>query len=99
DRMTLTGEGDPEQLGAVRIAGDLFRVLGTHALVGRTLSDEDDAPGVPTTAVLSYNFWQRRYGGDRGVVGRKVVLNGYPVVVVGVMPPRFAFPRGSEMPA
>lgn len=99
DRMTLAGQGEPEQLGVVRTAGDLFRVLGTPALVGRVLTEEDDAPGVPTTAVLSYNFWQRRYGGDRSAVGRKIVLNGNPVTVVGVMPPRFAFPRGSEMPA
>ncbi|HBL30243.1 MAG TPA: ABC transporter permease [Acidobacteria bacterium] len=99
DRMTLSGDGDPEQLGVVRTAGDLFRVLATPPLVGRALTEEDDAPGVPTTAVLSYNFWQRRFQGDPGVVGRKVVLNGNPIVVVGVMPPRFAFPRGSEMPA
>jgi putative ABC transport system permease protein len=96
--ITLTGQGDPEQLGAVQVTGDFFSVLGTPALFGRTLTPQDDAQGL-TTAVLSYNYWHRRFPGDRSVVGKTFTMNGKPVTVVGVMPPRFAVPRGSEVPA
>jgi putative ABC transport system permease protein len=96
--MTLTGQGEPEQLGAVQVTGDFFSLLGTPALAGRTLTPQDDAQGM-TTVVLSYNYWHRRFADDRSVVGKTLVLNGKPLTVVGVMPPRFAFPRGSEVPA
>ena len=98
DRVSLTGGGEPEQLGAVAVSGEFFQVLGTPALVGRALLPEDDDKGKRTTAVLSYDLWQRRFGGDRGVVGRAVRIDGVPLTVVGVMPPGFAFPRGGEMP-
>jgi putative ABC transport system permease protein len=97
-RATLNGQGDPEQLSAVMVSGDFFPILGTSAEVGRTLTPEDDAQGV-TTVVLSHNYWQRRFAGDPGVVGKKFILNGKPITVVGVMPARFAFPRGTEVPA
>jgi putative ABC transport system permease protein len=96
DRMTLTGQGDPEQLGVVKVAGDFFGVLGTPALLGRTLEPSDDVPGKPQAVVLSYNYWQRRFGGDRGVIDKTLIINGNQVPVVGVMPPRFAFPRGGS---
>jgi putative ABC transport system permease protein len=96
DGMTMTGQGEPDKLGVVRIAGDFFGVLGTQALLGRTLGPADDTPGKPTAIVLAYDYWRRRFGGDQGVIGRKVLLNGNPVTVAGVMPPRFAFPRGGS---
>ena len=99
DRMNLSGEGEPEQLGVVRVTGDFSTLLGTPAEVGRTLLPADDATDQAAAVLLSHAFWQRRYGGDPQVVGRKVTLNGAPMTIVGVMPPRFAFPRGSEMPA
>jgi predicted permease len=98
DRVSLTGQGEPEQLGAVDISGELFQVLGTPALVGRTLLPEDDDKGKRTAVLLSHDLWQRRFGGDRGVVGRSVLIDGMPLTVVGVMPPGFSFPRGGEMP-
>ncbi len=99
DRMNLTGDGEPDQLGVVRVAGDLFGVMGTPPAVGRPLQPADDAPGKPAAVVLSYNYWQRRFAGDPKVVGRKLTLGGNPMTVVGVMPRRFAFPRGAEVPA
>ncbi len=100
DRMTMTGQGEPEQLGVVRVAGDFFSTLGTPALAGRVLTSEDDAPGNPQAAVISHAFWKRRFAGDPQAVGRSVTLNDMPMTIVGVMPPRFAFPRGgSEMHA
>jgi predicted permease len=99
DSMTLTGSGEPRQLGVVRVAGDFFGATGTPAAVGRTLLPDDDAPGKPSVVVLSYDHWQRWFNGDPGVVGRKLTLGGNPMTVVGVMPRRFTFPRGNEVPA
>ncbi len=99
DRVNLTGQGEPEQLEAVRVSGDFFTVLGTPAALGRTLQPADDRIGKATAAVLSHGFWQRKFGGDPRIVGRQVSLSGMPVAIVGVMPAGFAFPRGGEMPA
>ncbi|HVS00570.1 MAG TPA: ABC transporter permease [Thermoanaerobaculia bacterium] len=99
DRAALTGEGEPEMLGIVRVSGEFFKVLGTPAAVGRALQPQDDEGGKATTVVLSHGLWRRRFGADRDVVGKKVLLAGEPVTVVGVMPAGFAFPRGAEMPS
>ncbi len=97
--VTMSGAGEPVQLGAVAATADFAATLGTPALLGRTLLPADDVPGDPSVMVLSYNFWQHRFGGDPRVLGRKVYLDRHPATIVGVMPPRFAFPRGSDMPA
>src|ERR1700687_5973096 len=97
--MALTGRGDPQQLDVVRVTGDFSTLLGTPAALGRGLVAADDAPGKPAAVLLSDTGWRRWFGGDPRVVGQKVVLDGEPVLVAGVMPPRFSFPRGSEMPA
>ncbi len=99
NRAALTGEGEPEMLGTVRVSGEFFKVLGTAAAVGRTLQPQDDEGGKATTVVLSNGLWRRRFGADPDVVGKKVLLAGEPVTVVGVMPAGFAFPRGGEMPS
>jgi putative ABC transport system permease protein len=99
DRHALTGRGEPEMLGAVNVTGDLFRLLGTKPLLGRALQPADDETGEATVTVLAYRLWQRRFGGDRSILGQTITLDGKPVTVVGVMPPEFAFPRGAEMPA
>jgi putative ABC transport system permease protein len=99
DAVNLSGAGPPEQLDVIRATGAFSAVLGTPAMLGRGLEPGDDAPGNPRAVLLSYGLWRRSFGGDRGVIGRKVYLNGDPVTVIGVMPPRFAFPRVSEMPA
>ena len=99
DRMALTGQGEPELLGVVRVSGDFFAVLGAPAQAGRTLQPGDDEQGKATTVVLSHKLWQRRFGGDPKVIGKDVRLGGRPVTVAGVMPAGFAFPRGAEMPS
>ena len=97
--MALTGRGDPRQLDVVRVTGDFSALLGTPAALGRGLVAADDTPGKPGAVLLSDTGWRRFFGADPRVVGRKVVLDGDPVIVAGVMPPRFTFPRGSELPA
>ncbi|HEY4594916.1 MAG TPA: ABC transporter permease, partial [Thermoanaerobaculia bacterium] len=98
DRLSLTGNGDPEQIAAARVSGEFFQALGTPALLGRVLLPEDDDKGKRTTILLSHDFWQRRFGGDRNVLGRVLHIDGALLAVVGVMPAGFAFPRGGEMP-
>jgi putative ABC transport system permease protein len=99
NNVNLSGDGDPERLGAVVVTGQFFQALGSRAAVGRTLLPEDDGPAAPAAVVLSQAFWQRRFGGDASAVGRTIKLDSKPTVVVGVMPRSFAFPRAAEMPA
>jgi putative ABC transport system permease protein len=82
----------PERLFGARVSGTFFEVLGTPALVGRTIGPDDDTPGGDEVIVLSYRLWQRLFAGDPAVVGRPMMLEGRPHVVIGVMPPRFHFP-------
>jgi len=98
DHGTFTGRGEPELLNLVNVSGDLFDLLGTPPLLGRTLLPADEAAAA-RVAVLSHRLWQRRFGGDPSVIGQSITLAGLPVTVVGVMPEGFAFPRGAEMPA
>jgi hypothetical protein len=72
--------------------GALLQTLGVAPMLGRTFTAADDVAGDQYQVVLSYEFWQRRYGGARDVVGRSIMLNGKTQTVVGVMPPGFQFP-------
>jgi putative ABC transport system permease protein len=97
DSFNLTGDGPPEQLRAQTVAGNFFTLLGASPLVGRTFRPDEDAPGTPARVVLSEGLWQRRFGGDRGVLGRMLTLAGQPVEVVGVMPASFAFDTPADI--
>ena len=85
-----------EPLGAVATSGNLFDMLGARALLGRTLTLDDDRKGAAPALVLGYGVWTRAFGGSRDVVGRRVELSGTPYTVVGVMPKGFEYPRGAE---
>jgi putative ABC transport system permease protein len=76
----------------VRISANAFEMLGVDAVAGRALLPADDTPGQQQVAVLSYGLWQRRFGADPQLVGKKLTLNGAGYTVVGVLPPRFFFP-------
>jgi predicted permease len=89
--QALTGDGPPEQVIGVRSSGNLFEVLGARAALGRTLAREDEQPGGSPVVVISHGMWQRRYGGDAGVLGRQITLDGRPRTVVGVLPASFQF--------
>lgn len=85
----LTGENDPEQLRIGLVTSDFFSLLGAEAALGRTFRPEDETTDAPTSIVIGGAVWQRRYGGDPGIVGRRIDVNGQPAVVVGVMPVGF----------
>jgi predicted permease len=90
---TLTGRGEPERVGTLRISSNLLPMLGARAAIGRLFLPEDDLPGRTGSAVLSHGAWTRRYGGDPSAVGTALVLNGEPYEIVGVLPPGFTLPR------
>ena len=89
--FNLTGEGTPERLQGARASFNLPLVLGVRPLYGRIFT-EDEQKSDARVALLSYAFWQRRFGGDPAMVGRKIQLNGEPFEVIGVMPPEFRYP-------
>jgi predicted permease len=91
--LTLLGDGDPEQLNTMAATPSLFPLLGVRQLVGRVFNEEEAKPGAPArVVVLSYAFWQTRFGADPQVVGRTMNLDGTSYEVIGVMPPEFVFP-------
>ena len=95
--FSLVGDGEPERLRATLVTSGFFQAAGTDALLGRTLTAEDYQPGKDRVVVLGHGLWQRRFGGDSSIVGRKLILNGQPYVVAGVMPPEFQLPPDREI--
>ena len=88
--MGLGGEDGAERVYGTMVSANYFSVLGTTPAAGRLLVEADDSGSTGhQVMVISYELWQRRFGGDRSVVGRTVPLNGVPFAIVGVAPPRF----------
>jgi predicted permease len=88
----VTSGGVPERLEVLLVSWTYFSVLGVSPAHGRTFGIQDDAPGVANIAVVSDGFWRRRLNGDPQAIGRTIVIDTDPVVVVGVMPPHFRHP-------
>ena len=83
---SLMGEGEPEQLLGGRVTESYFRTLGVEPLVGRVFTKEEETPGRDKVVVLSYGLWQRRFGGDKEILGEPVTFDGNLFTVIGVMP-------------
>ena len=94
--FSLTGSGEPESLTAVTMSSSLFRTLGVEAAIGRTFTDEEEAKR-DSVVVLTHQLWQRRFSGDRSIVGNAITLSGSRFTVVGIMPPTFRFPEGNPV--
>jgi len=88
---TITGSGDPEEIQAVRATYEFLPTLRVRPLLGRDFTAADDAPGSPSTVMLSYRYWERRFGGDRSVLGRSLTIDGAPHEIVAVLPSTFRF--------
>ena len=89
--FNLTGDGEPERLQGARTSANLPAVLQVRPLLGRTFTEEEQN-GDARVAALSYAFWQRRFGGDPAICGRRTLLNGEPFEVIGVMPSEYRYP-------
>jgi len=89
--FNLTGDGEPEKVSAKSVTADFFPLLGVKPALGRAFLPEEDRPGANKVAILSHGLWQRRYGGESGIVGRDILLNGEKHTVIGVMPAGFQF--------
>ena len=94
---TFLGSGHPERLLGVRVTPDFFRVFGVQPFLGRGFVAGDATPGHDNVIVLSYRLWMGSFGGDPGVVGKSVRMSEGPMTVIGVMPPRFDFPRLADV--
>lgn len=92
----LAGD-EPMDVPGRLVSGNFFDVLGAGALRGRTLTVQDNQPGAARVAVMSHSLWQRVFGGDAGLVGRTLLIDGKPTTVVGVMPRDFLYPPRAEL--
>lgn len=90
--LTLTGESEAERFYGAEVTISFFKVLGVDARHGRVFNPELDRAGGERVAVISYGLWQRRFGSDRGIIGRSIALNGDNFTVVGIMPEAFRYP-------
>jgi putative ABC transport system permease protein len=87
----MTGRGEPERILAPAATANFFSVLGVEPIIGRTFQPGEDKPGAALVTVLSYGMWQRSFGGDKGIIGQSLTLNGDSYTVVGVLPASFQF--------
>src|SRR4030095_16928636 len=95
---SVTGLAEPEQVRTVAVSEGVLQALAVPPALGRWLSEADQIPGTPqrgsfsgrsTTVMLSYGYWQRRFGGDRSVIGSNITVDSLPREIVGVMPQGF----------
>jgi len=84
--MSLTGMGDPEQIPAEMITGNLLHLLGVNVIAGRSLTENDDTPKAPAVALLGYGLWQRKFGSSSDVLGKSITLSSKNYTIVGVLP-------------
>jgi len=87
--MNIGGRDRPEQVKGIHVSADYFRVFGAAPAIGRTFTAQEDLPGGPKVAVLSYTLWKDRFAADPGLVGRSIDIGGEPATVVGIMPAAF----------
>src|SRR5688572_1387237 len=89
-QMNVSYDGRSDRIRGELVSGNYFEVLGVRPWVGRLLSQDDDrTPSAHPVAVLSYGFWERRFGKDLGIVGKTILVNEHPLTVIGVSPPGF----------
>ncbi len=95
--VSLTGIYLPEQIQGYKVTTNFFELCGTEPLLGRTFTESEDQPGEDGEVILSYRLWQRRFAGDRAVIGQVIHLDRRAYTVIGVMPQGFRFPIDTEL--
>src|SRR5579864_6413590 len=90
--FNLIGDGDPDRVQTGVVSADFFHQFGVKPLLGRDFRSEDDRPGADWVLLLTYDYWQSRFGGDAGIVGKRLRMNGRAITVIGVLPPLPSYP-------
>jgi putative ABC transport system permease protein len=93
DGFVLTGKGQPENVPGSRFSANICRLLGIRPILGRDFLPEEETYGKDHVVLLSHELWQRRFGGEPGIIGQSITLNDEPYTVIGVMPPSTFFPE------
>jgi putative ABC transport system permease protein len=93
--VSITGRGEPERVEVLAVTDGTLPLLRVQPLLGRFFSKEDDRPGSPRRVVLSYGYWQRKFGGTQDVIGQPLEIDGAPADIVGVLPASFKFLRSN----
>src|SRR5215471_929493 len=91
-QWNITGDGEPERLGGALVSANFFSFLGATPQLGREFAAEEETPGKQNVVVISDSLWRRRYAADPNVVGKTIMLNAVPHVVVGIAPPSLLVP-------
>jgi len=91
DTFDVTGTGKPEHVRGLDVTDGTLPILGVVPELGRVFNRQDDSPGAPQTVMISYGYWQEKFGGDRSVVGRSITADGKPRTIIGVLPRDFHF--------
>ena len=93
DFVSVTGIEEPERVDAIYVTDGTLPILRVRPTLGRVFTAEDDAPGSPETVILSYGYWQSRFGGDARVLGLTLIIDGRACEIIGVMPEELRFLR------
>jgi predicted permease len=91
DSLNVTGAGEPEHVRGLDVTDGTLPILGVAPALGRLFTRKDDSPGSPETVLLSYGYWQKKFGSDRSVIGRSITVDGKPREIIGVLPRGFHF--------
>lgn len=89
--VNVTGFAEPERVHALDVTHGVLSVLGIQPMFGRIFSPSDDSPGAPLTAILTYGYWQHKYGADHSAVGKTIIIDGMARQIIGVLPRNFRF--------
>ncbi|MGH7500712.1 MAG: ABC transporter permease [Longimicrobiales bacterium] len=93
NRVSITGRGDPENIEVLSVTHTTLPLLRVQPVLGRLFMEEEDVPGSPLRVILTYGYWQRRFGGATNVIGQSIQIDAMPAEVIGVLPSSFKFLR------
>ncbi|CAN5855766.1 hypothetical protein BH24ACI5_BH24ACI5_14200 [soil metagenome] len=95
--FTMTGSDEPERIPGAQTTANFFAVLAMQPILGRLYTEAQEVPGSDTVVLLSHGLWQRKFGGNRDVLGTTITLNGTAHEIIGVMPPELEIPSTAQM--
>ena len=95
--VNLSGGDVPERVQGFTVTANYLDTLGVKPIIGRNFSPEENQPGKNKVAIISYNLWQKRFGGDPNILNKTITTNGFAIEIVGVLPEHFNYPKGGEI--